>query len=238
MEKKDNRVISPNFNDSFSNGWDVMKKYFLVLLLVVIFMAAVTAPLNLLSWNFDHPVMHPAGRMHPLRFDEHSVMAAGALAVLGFLALAYSIFVLPVFAFGGRMMFLQAVRNLRPDINLLVKGFRENYLNIILAGLLKTGLVIMGFIAFIVPGIIIACRLAFVSYLVMDKKMDPVAAVENSWKMTKGLGWTIFFMGFVSFFICIGGLILLFIGIFPAIIWIASSFSTLYETTMNEKGMA
>jgi len=69
----------------------------------------------------------------------------------------------------------------------------------------------------------------------MDKKLDPIEAVELSWKLTKGHGWTIFFMGFVSFFILIFGLILAVVGVFPAIIWISSSFATLYQSVLNEK---
>jgi uncharacterized membrane protein len=93
----------------------------------------------------------------------------------------------------------------------------------------------MGFIFLIIPGIIIACRLAFVSYLVMDKKMDPIQAVEESWKLTKGHAWTIFFMAIVSFFICLLGLIMCFVGIFPAMIWVKSSFASLYEAVLVEK---
>jgi hypothetical protein len=69
----------------------------------------------------------------------------------------------------------------------------------------------------------------------MDKKLDPIEAVELSWKLTRGHGWKIFFMGFVSIFIVIFGLIMLIVGIFPAIIWISSSFAALYESVLREK---
>jgi len=48
----------------------------------------------------------------------------------------------------------------------------------------------------------------------MDKSLDPVKA---SWRMTHGYGWTIFFMAVVSFFIFIGGLILLILMVIPAV---------------------
>jgi hypothetical protein len=69
----------------------------------------------------------------------------------------------------------------------------------------------------------------------MDKKLDPIEAVELSWKMTRGHGWKIFFMGFASFFIIIFGLILMIVGIFPALIWVSSSFAALYESVNLEK---
>jgi hypothetical protein len=41
-------------------------------------------------------------------------------------------------------------------------------------------------------------------------------------------------MGLSSFFIIIFGLILFIVGIFPAIIWVASSFASLYESVNRE----
>jgi uncharacterized membrane protein len=111
----------------------------------------------------------------------------------------------------------------------------DNYLHIVLANLLVFALVVIGFFALIIPGIIIACRLVFVSYIVMDKKLDPIEAVELSWKLTKGHGWRIFFMAIISFFIGLFGFLMLIVGIFPAIIWICSSFASLYESVLREK---
>jgi hypothetical protein len=69
----------------------------------------------------------------------------------------------------------------------------------------------------------------------MDKKLDPIEAVELSWKLTRGHGWKIFFMGFLSIFICIFGLLMLIVGIFPAVVWISGSFASLYESVLREK---
>jgi uncharacterized membrane protein len=156
-------------------------------------------------------------------------------AFYGLLGLLYAFLAVPVFRYGSRLMFVQSVRQEKPDFETLIKGFRENYLSIVLANLLVTALIALGIFALIIPGIIIACRLAFVSYIVMDKKADPIEAVEMSWKLTRGHGGTIFLMGFVSIFLMIFGLMMLLIGIFPAIIWIDSSFATLYESVIREK---
>jgi hypothetical protein len=52
--------------------------------------------------------------------------------------------------------------------------------------------------------------------------------------MTRGHGWTIFFMGFTSIFIFLFGLLLLLIGVFPAAMWIGSAFASLYESVLRE----
>jgi hypothetical protein len=228
----------PSLRESFGNGWNVMKKYFLILFLVVIVMGIIMGPTQAFRWNIDPS--HHGNWMQYGNWDWHlpdiSLIAFGMVtAILALFALAYAFLIVPVFKYGGKMMFVQAVRDTRPDFNTLVKGFRENYLSIVLANLLTVALVMMGIVALIVPGIIIGCRLVFVGYLVMDRKLDPIMAVEESWKMTRGHGWTIFFMAIVSFFIFIAGFCLIFVGIFPAAIWVKSSFASLYQAVLVEK---
>jgi hypothetical protein len=237
METNNDYRLSPTFGTSFSTGWRVMGDNFLRLFLVVLVVAILTGPMKIFNFNFN------SGDFHHMPWNwngdwEHLFSLASLGLVAGFfglIALLYKFLALPVVEYGSNMIFIQAVRKVKPEFELLLRGFWENYLSIILANLLVVALVIMGLIFLIIPGIIIACRLAFVSYLVMDKKLDPIEAVEQSWKLTRGHGWTIFFMGFVSIFICIFGLLLLIIGIFPAIIWISSSFAALYQSVLLEK---
>jgi hypothetical protein len=72
----------------------------------------------------------------------------------------------------------------------------------------------------------------------MDRKLDPIVAVEESWRLTRGYGWTIFAMGLTSFFIFILGFAMLFIGIIPATMWVKSSFASLYQAVLTEKNGA
>jgi hypothetical protein len=229
--------LVPTFGDSFGTGWNVMVDNFLRLFLVAIIMGMIMGPTQLFQFNLDK------GNFHNLPWNwydnwEHffSLASLGMLAAfLGLVALLYTLLVVPVFKYGSKMIFVQATRRIKPDFELLVKGFMENYLSIILANLLVAALVIIGLFALIVPGIIIGCRLAFVAYIVMDKKVDPIEAVEMSWRLTRGHGWTIFLMGFVSFFIFILGFCMCFVGVIPASMWVSSSFATLYQSVLQEK---
>lgn len=241
METNNEYKLVPGFSNSFGTGWKVMSDNFLRLFLVIIVLSIVTAPMKVFNFSFD------ASDLHKLPFDwgndwgnnmrhAFTIGSLGILAAfLGFMAMLYAFLITPVFNYGGSMIFLQAVRKIKPDFEYLIKGFMQNYLTIVLANLLVVALVILGCIALIIPGIIIGCRLVFVSFIVMDKKLDPIEAVELSWKMTKGHGWKIFFMGFVSIFIFIFGLCMLIVGVFPALIWISSSFASLYESVLREK---
>ena len=241
METNNDYRLVPGFGNSFSAGWRVMMDNFLRLFLVIIILAIVTSPMKMFNFKFDMSDLHnlPWNIGHSFGHSFRDLPFLGAVGVFaaffGFVAMLYSFLVKPVFEYGGSMIFVQAVRKTKPDFEYLIKGFMENYLHIILANLLVFALVVLGLFALIIPGIIIGCRLVFVSYIIMDKKLDPIEAVELSWKLTRGHGWQIFFMGFVSIFIVIFGLCLFIVGIFPALIWICSSFAALYESVLREK---
>jgi hypothetical protein len=233
METERKYTLAPTFGDSFGTGWNVMFDNFLRLFLVVLIIAIVAAPFKMAHIRFDPTDFHwsPWTWHHSIRFGAFGIFAL----MYGLFAMLYAFLVAPVFQFGANMMFVQAVRKTKPDFDMLIKGFSQNYLSIILANLLVFALVVLGFFALIIPGIIIACRLVFVPLIVMDKKLDPIEAVEYSWKLTRGHGWTVFFMGFTSIFIILFGLILLIVGIFPAIIWVSGSFASLYQSILLEK---
>ena len=241
METTKNYKLIPTFENSFGTGFQVMLDNFLRLLLVVFVLAILTAPFKMFDFKFNLNDL-PKGAYdwgHFFGHDFHQLFTLGALGMLGvflgLIALAYTFLAAPVVKYGGNMIFVQAVRKIKPDFELLITGFWQNYLYIILANLLVVALVVLGCFALIIPGIIIGCRLVFVSYIVMDKKLDPIEAVELSWKLTRGHGWRIFAMGLASFFIIIFGLCLFLIGIFPAMIWISCSFATLYQSVLLEK---
>jgi hypothetical protein len=241
METGTEYKLVPGFGNSFGTGWKVMSQNFLRLLLVVIVLGIAVAPLKLFNLNIGPSDFH--GAPWNWDWDDHRVMehmlglaSLGIFAAfMALVAILYKFLVSPVIEFGADIIFVRAVRKTQPNFEDLIKGFVENYLHIILANLLVIALVVMGVFVFIVPGIIIGCRLAFVSYIIMDKKLDPIEAVELSWKLTRGHGWKIFFMGVVSCFIILFGLILMIVGIFPAIIWVKSSFAALYESVLRQK---
>jgi hypothetical protein len=237
MENSNEYKLVPTFGNSFGTGWRVMLDNFLRLLLVVFVMCLVTAPFRLFNFKFDIDDIKSLPWHWTGDFERvFSIASVGILAAfLGLIAFLYAFLAAPVVEYGTDMIFVQAVRKIKPEFELLIRGFWENYLYIILANLLVIALIVLGCFALIIPGIIIACRLVFVSYIIMDKKLDPIEAVELSWKLTRGHGWTIFFMGFVSIFIILLGLILMLVGIFPAIIWVSSSFASLYQSILNEK---
>lgn len=239
----------PTIDESLGNGWYTMKKYFLYLLVAIfingLFQGGMRytfsndRPNKEWKWNDNWTLKKfsgPGFLRYNLEPDSFSWPRTGLpffALFTGLFGIAIAIFIKPVFSYGAGMMFVEAVRDIKPEIGWLIRGFQNNYLNIVLANLMKTAIVVMGFFLLIVPGIIFACRLAFVQYLVMDKQMDAIKALEVSWRMTRGYGWTLFGMGIVSIFIFIVGLLCLFVGVFPAIIWIGASFASMYQSILT-----
>jgi uncharacterized membrane protein len=203
----------PTISESLGNGWFVMKKYFLWLLLVVIVCSIFDGSPAKFTQNTEHPFPAMVGLI--------------AFAVL--IAILIFIFIRPIIVWGGRLIYLQCARDENPELKNLFVGFQHNYLNIVLTHFLTAIIIGFGFVFLIIPGIVFACRLAFVPYLVMDKGLEPVRAVEESWRLTKGYGWTIFGLALMTIPIVIAGLICLIVGVFPALIWINSSFASLYQ---------
>ena len=135
------------------------------------------------------------------------------------------------------MGFLKAVRGERVEIKDVFSVFQRNYWNAVVANIVVSVIVGLGIIMLIVPGIIFACRLAFVPYLVVDREMDAMEALRVSWDMTRGYGWQIFFMGFLAIGIAIGGLLMLIVGIFVSIMWISAAFAAMYHSIEQQNGV-
>ena len=142
METEKKYSLSPTFGDSFGTGWNVMFDNFLRLFLVIIILSILAAPLKIFHFNFNLSDLHGAPWFwaHDLRHNMGHIFALGTMGIFaaffGFLAMLYAFLVKPVFEFGGNMIFVQAVRKIKPDFEYLIKGFMENYLHIILANLL------------------------------------------------------------------------------------------------------
>jgi len=212
--------LVPSMGGSYSYAWRKMfEKSFLTLLLAVIIVGLLNGPGAGINWKMD-------GNFD---FDFPWIF----LFPVVLFGLAYSFLFVPIIKYGENLLFIKAMRDEEADIKTLFDGFRTQYLNIVLANLIVAALVIIGIVMLIIPGIIIGCRLAFVSYLVMDKNMEAIKAVEESWRMTRGYGWTIFGMGVIAIFVFIAGLICCFVGVIFSFIWIHSAFASLYISVLN-----
>ena len=203
------RVPEAGISGSYGYAWKQLWKYFLYFFLVAVIVALVESPASV--------------------FDKEETYDSPIAIGLQLLAVAYGLLVLPVIKYGADLLYLRGIRDEKMDLAELFNGFKKNYLNIVLAHLLHIAVVGIGFIFLIIPGIILACRLVFIPYLVMDKNLEPVAAMEKSWDMTRGHGWKVFGMALLAIPVFIAGLLCLLVGAFISVMWICAAFATLYH---------
>lgn len=222
MEKVESRTLVPRAGAAYSHGWKMLWKYFITLLLVSLIVVVATIPFAIPANLADYD-------------DSYFNFMAIALVFGQIFAIAYGLFVMSPLEYGVKWIYLQSVRDRKPEVVEVFDSFK-NYLNVVLASLLTGAIIAFGIFMVLIPGIIFACRLVFVPYLVMDKKLDPVKAVEESWRLTKGHGWRIFWMGIIAFFVIILGLLCLGFGVFISFMWISSAFASIYQAVLEEKG--
>jgi hypothetical protein len=207
----------PEAGRSYNLGWKIMGIYFVELLVIGIIYAVLSGPTGAFQWKVND-------------FEWY-------MAPLALFSMAYGIFVAGPIGYGAKWAFLKAVRGERVEIRDIFAVFQRNYWNAVIANIVVAVIVGLGIVMLIVPGIIFACRLAFVPYLVVDREMDVMEALRVSWDMTRGYGWNIFFMGFLAFWIVIAGFIMFFVGVFISIMWISTSFATMYHAVELKNGV-
>jgi uncharacterized membrane protein len=207
-------TIDPTYSGAFSHGWQTMKKNFIELLVLIFVLILFSLPMGLVNNFMDRDSF---GYVFFTLFN-----------------IAYGLIVMAPLSYGANWVFLKAVRNESFKTYDIFMAY-QNIWNIVIANILVGVIVGIGFVLLIIPGIIFACRLAFVPFLIMDEKLEPIEAIKKSWEMTRGYSWTIFGMAIASFFIAIAGVICLVVGIFPAIIWIEAAFAALYWAVATKK---
>ena len=78
-------------------------------------------------------------------------------------------------------------------------------------------IVVVGLILLIIPGIIWAIKFQFFDYLIVDKGLGPVDALEKSSEITRGVKWDLFAFGILLVIINILGFLCLVVGLFVTI---------------------
>ena len=134
--------FQPEMNRSYTIGWKVIWTFFVELVVVSIVYAVLSGPVGLFQWQVD-------------RFEWF-------LVPLVMFAIAYGVFVAGPIQYGTNWVFLKAVRGERIEIRDMFIVFQKNYWNAVIAKIVVGVIVGLGIVMLIVPGIIFACRLAFV----------------------------------------------------------------------------
>lgn len=119
-----------------------------------------------------------------------------------------------------------ALKNLFENISLKL------YFSFLIVGIIYAIIIGFGFIALIIPGLILMSGLFMTQYLVADEKAKVMESFSKSWKLTKGNRWRIFFFLILVGIISIIGALTL-IGMIVVIPFISIASTYLYNDIVS-----
>jgi uncharacterized membrane protein len=232
MEEKNANIneynLEPGCFECYGHGWRQLWKNFLELFVTFLifnfssqFIGIFFIPLYLMAFFEDKP--------------EFMIFLFGFIGIATILTTAFMFLVIKPMQFGISYLNLKAARGEKVEIKEMFSPFKD-FWNVVLAGFLSALIVGFGTLFLIIPGIIFACKLVFVPYIVMDKKMKATEAIKESWMITDGHAWTVFGMGLLAAPIVLAGYICLFVGVFISMMWLYISFASLYHAVRLKKG--
>ena len=164
---------------------------------------------------------------------EGLVNAASSAILFGLL----SLFITGPMLFGNARCFLAIARGEEVRISMLFDGFKH-FVNTMLAGILFTLAVAVGLVFLLIPGIILGVGFSQTFYILSDHpEMECNTAMAESWRivMKGGFFWKVLGMGILQFFVIVGGLIALGIGLFFAVPVVYTASGLLYDEIRAER---
>ena len=200
-------AIESTAGGCYGNGWKALKRCFAELLVVVVICTALAIP-----------------TLWARSFGDRSGFVSLGWTMFG---LFYWLLIAGPATYGAMHVHLLAARGARPRVKDML-AVQHNYGNVVVAQIVCAFLIGVGTFFLVVPGIVLACRLAFVPYLVVDRRLEAMAAIKESWRLTRGHGITIFAMGLLAAVVSIAGLFVFVVGVLAAWIWIWLSFASLF----------
>lgn len=109
-----------------------------------------------------------------------------------------------------------------------------NFGNVIIASLVLSVLEVIGFILFVIPGILFAFFTIFAMYFVVDKDQSPIDAIKSSYELIRAhIGDTLLLI-LLSIAVIVVGFIALCVGIFVALPIVLLAWAYAYKKFLGE----
>ena len=141
-----------------------------------------------------------------------------------------SLFVTPPIGVGLALFFLNLHDGNKLEINTIFNPFKDVWLNSVIAYFMMIVIILIGFILFIIPGVIVTLMFSQVLYIIAeDNKIDPYKARVKSKKMMEGNKWKLFKIMLIIILLAIVCILTLGIGF----IWLAPYQNAVYAKFYN-----
>ena len=132
-------------------------------------------------------------------------------------------------------MFLRRIRGQDVEVGDVFAGFNLAFINLSLAGLVKTVLILVGCLLCILPGIYLGVGYVFALPLVIDKKMEFWPAMEVSRRVVHEHWWSVFALVIVLAIVAFLGSLMCIVGLIITVPLASAAFMYVYEDLFGEK---
>ncbi len=112
------------------------------------------------------------------------------------------------------------------------------FLSVLWATIIIGFFTLIGLILLIIPGIIVVLRTSMAIYLILDKKLDAWPAVKESWHLTKGFSWKLFWFFLFSGIIIIVSFIPFGLGLIISVPFLSLTHAVIYRKISNFRSQA
>jgi hypothetical protein len=184
-------------------GWEAFKRRAWFFVGASVVMALLYGAIGLVSGTIDGALTHGGDRTTVLG----SVVSIG-LSIL--LSMGVTAFYLNVYD--------------HPDqADLTALWHPQNFWSYVGVSILLSVVVGIGFLLLIVPGIILSLMFMFATFIVVDRGLDPFAAMKQSRQITAGYKWQLFLFSLVLMLINLLGALAVVVGLFVSVpvTWLA-----------------
>ncbi|MBI2637042.1 MAG: DUF975 family protein [Parcubacteria group bacterium] len=180
--------------EALAFGWRVARKRFWFFLQIIAIMLLVAYGPAVIMESFDRTELP-------------------TLAVLLFALAGVAFWVLQLVVSVGLVRIVLALVDGRPaSLEDFFDGVRF-VVGYFFGSLLYGLLVIAGLVLLVVPGVVFAVRFQLYLYLIVDRELGPVAALKESWRMTRGTFWNLVLLWLAALGVNILGIAALGVGL-------------------------
>jgi hypothetical protein len=108
---------------------------------------------------------------------------------VGFVLFMATFIIYPLSTGAQISLYAMIIRGVETDLKKCFSDSRKHFFNLVVGSVIYIFFTVLGLLAFIVPGIIIAVRLSFYCFFIVIDDLKPVDALKKSARATKEYAW-------------------------------------------------
>jgi hypothetical protein len=208
--------ITFSATDYMSKSWDIFKSNWKALTAVFLVSALITAPISVMQYLIEMPYQV----YNPETYMSEVVGMPLPWTLINFSLSILAIIISVILSYNGAKIYFSVLENRTFSYKNLFDNIDANFWKCVATTIALIIAVILGLIAFIIPGMYIALRYGFAPYVALRDGLSVGESFHMSSKMTDGYLWSVLWFHIVIMvlliFIVLIGVFCLFFVLIPA----------------------